>query len=555
MLDELFVQLSTRGLQQAMADVTAFRDHLKSAQAQNAQLRASLAVGTSSPFSGDAASVRNYAASVRELADARDRLGKLGDLTLAVDSSAYVRATRDVLDFEAALARVKATNALPTAQHLPVAQRLPAAQRMANPIPVLNRWQPPVATPAAAQQAQRVIPVRVVNAPLLVQLAGGGGRAAALTGGGPGGFAAGATKAASAMDVLRDKVQAFARVAQVGFAAGTAGVLGLARAGFAETVEGYRFGLQMKFLSQQVAALFVPALNKATDLLGQLVEWFRRLDGEGQKNVRNMALLGLGATGLVAMLPKAVGMMTGLAGGAAQLAASLGMSAAAAGPIGVAVAAVAVTLAAWAGLFAVAYARSSELRASVTRLGVVLFDAFAKVKPLVLFLLDAMGRGFAFLIDDMAAKIGFLAKVFVSVWNAAMEQMSAGFLRMAQMLARMAAAAGNPQLKAMIEDLRGAALDIAVGARGLKLDPNAKGGPGGPRNDITPKNIGTESAEQSFQRFQQAVYMTAGKKPEEEAVDQLKVANGHLAVIAGKGEAKQPPPPNAAGGGALNWAV
>jgi hypothetical protein len=545
MLDELFVQLSTRGLQQAMADVTAFRDHLKSAQAQNAQLRASLAVGTSSPFSGDAASVRNYAASVRELADARDRLGKLGDLTLAVDSSAYVRATRDVLDFEAALARVKATNALPTAQHLPVAQRLPAAQRMANPIPILNRPQPPVAAPAAAQQAQRVIPVRVVNTPLAVKLVGQG------LGGGLGG-GGGLKKDATALDLLRDKLQQFGRVAAVTFAATSAGIVGMAKAGFNDTVEGYRLALQWKFLTQQVAALFVPLLNTVTDKLAEIVNWFRRLDGEGQKNVRNMALLGVGATGLVAMLPKAVGMMTGLAGGAAQLATSIGMSAAAAGPIGVAVAAVAVTLATWAALFAVAYARSSELRASVTRLGTVLFDSFAKVKPLVLFLLDAMGRGFAFMIDDMAAKIEFLARVFVSVWNAAMQQVSKELQQMARVMGVLADKLPLGRLKDFAEAARGAFLDAAGVARGLKLDPNAKGKPGDRLPIPTPQNFGTESAEQSFQRFQQAIYKMGGEKDaQEQAVDQLKVANQHLAAIAGKGEARQPPAPNAAGGGAL----
>jgi hypothetical protein len=270
-----------------------------------------------------------------------------------------------------------------------------------------------------------------------------------------------------------------------------------------------------------------------------------------------MALLGVGATGLVAMLPKAVGMMTGLAGGAAQLATSLGMSAAAAGPIGVAVAAVAVTLATWAALFAVAYARSSELRASVTRLGTVLFDSFAKVKPLVLFLLDAMGRGFAFMIDDMAAKIEFLARVFVSVWNAAMQQVSKELQQMARVMGVLAEKLPAGKLKDFAEGARGAFLDAAIAARQLKLDPNAKGGPGGGRLPIpTPMNIGTESAEQSFQRFQQAVYkLGTGKDAQEQAVDQLKEANKHLQAIAGKGDAKQPPPPNAAGGGALAWAV
>jgi hypothetical protein len=559
-LDELYVQLSTRGLTEAMADVKALQERLKEARPAADKLRESFAKTFRLSAKIDSGSVLGAIDAVIRFEDSLLSLRNTArdPITPKIDTSAIERATRDVLEFEAALARVAGANNLPTAQRIPTAQRLQTARRMANPIPVLDRWRPPVATPAAAQQAQRVIPVRVTNASLLVRVAGGGGGA-----GGPGRFADpaafgdGARKAASAMDVLRDKVRAFARVAQVGFAAGTAGVLGLARAGFAETVEGYRFGLQMKFLSQQVAALFVPALNKATELLEQLVNWFRQLDGEGQKNVRNMALLGLGATGLAAVLPKAVGMMTGLAGGAAQLATSLGMSAAAAGPIGVAVAAVAVTLATWAALFAVAYARSSELRASVTRLGTVLFDAFAKVKPLVLFLLDAMGRGLAFSIDLLATHIEFAANLFVSVWNVALQQVSAEFVKMARVMGVLADKLPAGKLKDFAEGARGAFLDAAIAARQLKLDPNAKGGPGGGRLPIpTPMNIGTESAEQSFQRFQQAVYkLGTGKDAQEQAVDQLKEANKHLQAIAGKGDAKQPPPPNAAGGGALAWAV
>jgi hypothetical protein len=280
------------------------------------------------------------------------------------------------------------------------------------------------------------------------------------------------------------------------------------------------------------------------------------LDGEGQKNVRNMALLGLGATGLVAVLPKAVSMMTSLGTGAAQLAVSLGASAAAAGPIGIAVAAAVAWTAALAALFAVAYARSAELRASVAQLGAALADAFAKVKPLVLAALDGIASHFATVVRGMTIAVKFSADVFVTTWNGAIQLVVENLKQLITMMKLVAMASLNLPVFLLARQAEGRADAIIAKLKGLQLDPNAKGKPGDRLPIPTPQNFGTESAEQSFQRFQQAIYkLGEGEDPQKQAVNQLKVANGHLAAIAGKGEAKQPPPPNAAGGGAINWAV
>ena len=81
-----------------------------------------------------------------------------------------------------------------------------------------------------------------------------------------------------------------------GFAVG--GVLalgtGLARAGLAGTVEGYRLEYAWMRLSRQVAAVAVPAVNLLSKYVGRAADWFSKLNGEQQDTILKVGLVTAG---------------------------------------------------------------------------------------------------------------------------------------------------------------------------------------------------------------------------------------------------------------------
>src|SRR5262249_20059670 len=58
------------------------------------------------------------------------------------------------------------------------------------------------------------------------------------------------------------------------YAVTTASMLGWVRAGIQATTIGERLSWQQRMLSQQIASLFVPWIEKAIDALSRLTEWF-----------------------------------------------------------------------------------------------------------------------------------------------------------------------------------------------------------------------------------------------------------------------------------------
>jgi hypothetical protein len=103
------------------------------------------------------------------------------------------------------------------------------------------------------------------------------------------------------------------RLLTVGLAGASAGLVGFARAGLQGTVQGEQLRLRMQLLSQQVASVFLPTLDKLSAGLDTLTAKFRAMDGAQQAQVRRWgeAALAAGATA------KAVGHIHPLAGLAA----------------------------------------------------------------------------------------------------------------------------------------------------------------------------------------------------------------------------------------------
>jgi hypothetical protein len=69
-----------------------------------------------------------------------------------------------------------------------------------------------------------------------------------------------------------------------------AAVSGFVVAGFAGTVQGERLAQQMRLLSLQVAAIFMPAFEKVVEVLSDATDWFKSLSGAQQESLMKWGL-------------------------------------------------------------------------------------------------------------------------------------------------------------------------------------------------------------------------------------------------------------------------
>jgi hypothetical protein len=111
---------------------------------------------------------------------------------------------------------------------------------------------------------------------------------------------------------------ASSRLVTLGMTAAGASLLGFARAGLQGTVQGEMLKLKMQLLSQQVASVFLPTLDKLTGVLDKVTARFREMDGAQQAQVRRWGEAGVAAAGLAGTLAK-VHPAAGLAAGALAL--------------------------------------------------------------------------------------------------------------------------------------------------------------------------------------------------------------------------------------------
>lgn len=106
-----------------------------------------------------------------------------------------------------------------------------------------------------------------------------------------------AKKAGGEYDKAMKIVRSFANT----FAAGTAVITGFVTAGMAGTLEGNRMTLAWQQLSREIAAVFLPVIQKVMDVLFSAVNWFRGLS----EGAQNLALGVLGAAAAFGVLLKA----------------------------------------------------------------------------------------------------------------------------------------------------------------------------------------------------------------------------------------------------------
>lgn len=100
-----------------------------------------------------------------------------------------------------------------------------------------------------------------------------------------------------------EKVQTFAKVA---FASMSVGLLGIVKAGLQGTEEGARMAAAWEKLSQKIAAVFLPVVEKVTEVIERLADWFDSLSEEQQDNVMKWTLWIGGVLAAIIIIPKLV---------------------------------------------------------------------------------------------------------------------------------------------------------------------------------------------------------------------------------------------------------
>jgi hypothetical protein len=524
-LDSLFVSLSVKGLRESMDIIQAFRSRVKEAQTELGGLGPDLVRGA---------------------------------IGLTVFGRAAEYAARRVDMVAVAVARLLALLAQATRlQTAPLA--LTADPLMARRA---NRPQLPTAPLALTPDANRTPIGRPIPPPNInpwMQLAA----------------TIGINR--NQINALTGAMAKFGTVARLALAGATASVVGFVRAGLSGTVEGNYLSLQWQMLSREIASVFLPLIRTLTSLVQQLVVKFQQLDGEGQKNVRNMALMAGGAGVLLGILPKLASGFGSIGTSAAQIAMAFGATAVSAGPIGIAVAALAAVAVVVAGAFALAYSRSAELRASVQKLIGVVQELYERMKPIFTQLFDAFARGMTVIIERVLVPLfKWAANQFMLSWNNAISAVQIALLGLSSLLAAVSdalatlldsvrknmllIAAVMPALAvaALAADKAGAdaalrkandavaiAQQLAKDLDALKVDPNRKlpKKPNDGPDRVRQAGGGAESAESTFRRLQDAVYrISAGE--DDPAKQALQVARDQLIalqLIQQAVQAKAPP--------------
>jgi ElaB/YqjD/DUF883 family membrane-anchored ribosome-binding protein len=86
----------------------------------------------------------------------------------------------------------------------------------------------------------------------------------------------------------------------------TAAITAWTTAGLAGTAQGEYLSLQFKQLSQQIAAVFLPVVQKLGEWLQKITQWLRSLSGSQQDNILRWAAMAAAGLGMLFLFPKIV---------------------------------------------------------------------------------------------------------------------------------------------------------------------------------------------------------------------------------------------------------
>lgn len=208
----------------------------------------------------------------------------------------------------------------------------------------------------------------------------------------------GADKLRNAMKEMKDETdklvagyqklnQAYATIgntAKVAFAAAAASLTGFVRAGLSQTAEGEQLSYAMTELSQEIASVFIPVIEDATDLVRGLTDWFRGLSGEQQDSILHWIEFAAGLGLAIVVIPKVIVVIGALATAFKGLAVAIGLSTGGLGLLLAGLALVGVGVAAYLGAFDSAEqgAKNKEPHRRVTRSGGGMEDVVSTYKRL-----------------------------------------------------------------------------------------------------------------------------------------------------------------------------
>lgn len=189
-------------------------------------------------------------------------------------------------------------------------------------------------------------------------------------------------------------------------------LLGYIRAGLSGTTTGEHLSFQFTELNRQIAALFLPAIEKAIQKLTQLTQWFRNLSGATQQSIGRWLGVGTAMLGVLTIGPKLIGLFK-LIGGTFTAAFAASPLLAIIGGIGLLM------------------AQSEGGRESLFKLGDAAMSAFGSlaeilagvVLPLVQMLAEALSRP-----GGQLLALGLVATLAAGRVVAACRAMAAGFM-------------------------------------------------------------------------------------------------------------------------------
>ncbi len=192
----------------------------------------------------------------------------------------------------------------------------------------------------------------------------------------------------------------------------SAALLKYINAGISGTTVGEHLSFQFQELNRQIAALFLPAIEKVIQKLTQLTQWFRNLSGEQQQQIGRWLGVGTAMLGLLTIGPKLVSMFKFI-GGAMQ-AAMIG------NPL--------LTLLAGMGLL---MAQSEGGRESLMKLGNAAMDAFGALAEILVGVVLPIVEYFVELLSKPQGQLlalGLVATMAAGRVVAAARAMAAGFM-------------------------------------------------------------------------------------------------------------------------------
>jgi hypothetical protein len=137
------------------------------------------------------------------------------------------------------------------------------------------------------------------------------------------GFSQGLSNVHNQLKAIESGARAVGDVGTKAFAAMSVALGGWLRAGFSATAQGNLLALQFTLLHREIASLFLPEIIKLTEALTRLVNWFHRLTGAQQDNIKRWIEGALVAAGVAIVLPKVIAGIAAMVAGVQTLTAAL----------------------------------------------------------------------------------------------------------------------------------------------------------------------------------------------------------------------------------------